>query len=327
MRVHIPNTAFLGNINNFLSYFDSSKPNKLEITANKKWISAHPLILAIIGALGRSVDSKNISCEPLVATSGHYLTRMGLFDFIGIDDPVIKDIKAHEPAGRMIPLRAIKDQNDLNEFLEELVPLLHLQAVPRHVKAIQHIFSELIRNVLEHARTEHGAVVCAQYFKKSNKIGIGIADTGIGLKKSITKSYKVKDDLHAIQLALTPGITGTTNKPGGSIENGGFGLFLIKSIAYVNGDYFNIISGDKMYKLLKRVKRENEGKIINLNSNPLEERYSTIDISPWQGVAVGVDISLSNTEEFDSLLTYIYRFYSKSVKEKKRRRYKKPKFI
>ncbi|MEA1929562.1 MAG: hypothetical protein U9M92_01575 [Patescibacteria group bacterium] len=43
-------------------------------------------------------------------------------------------------------------------------------------------------------------------------IRIGIADTGLGIKRTINKSYNAADDLEAIKLALVPGITGTTKK-------------------------------------------------------------------------------------------------------------------
>lgn len=324
MKIHITNSSFLGNINNFLSYFDSSEPNKLEITANKDWISIHPLPLCMIAALGRSVGKENIVCEPIVARSGHYLSVMGLFDFIGITDPVLKTTERHELSGRAIPLRAIKTNQELNEFLKDLVPLLHLKDKPQYVSSIQHIFSELIRNVLEHAKSEHGAVVCAQYFAKTNRIAIGIADLGIGLKKSLSESHKVRDDEHAVQLALTPGITGTTSRiGGGSLDNGGLGLFLIKSIAFVNEDFFNIISGEVMYKLLKRKER----KIIKLSADPFKDRHNKSKIPAWNGVAVGVDLCLTDTKEFKTLLSYIYTFYQKSMKETLKSKYKKPKFI
>jgi anti-sigma regulatory factor (Ser/Thr protein kinase) len=321
MKVHIPNSAFLGNINNFLSTLDMQDINTLEITTNPKWLSVHPAVISMIAALGKSVDPKKIICGEILASSGHYLERMGLFKFLGIK-PKIKTIKEHEPAGRLIPITQIKNSEDLDNFIKELVPLLHLDKEPNHAHAIQHIFSELIRNVLEHSRAGEGAIVCAQYFKKSNKIAIGVADAGVGLKESIRQSYPVTDDLSAIKLALTPGITGTTKKPGGTAQNAGFGLFLIKSIAYINSDFFTIISGDKMYKLLQRGKKN-----IVLEGNPFKDRHATMNISPWKGVVVGVDISLNQTEEFKALLDIIYRFYIGEVKSQKKQLYKKPKFI
>jgi len=321
MKIHIPNSSFLGNINNFLSTLDTIDDNSLSITTNPKWVSVHPLVVTMIAALGKKLPHNKIICSDITATSGHYLKRIGLFEFLGVN-PKVKQYVEHEPAGRLIPLTQIRNSEDLENFLRDLVPLLHLDRDPKHAHSIQHIFSELIRNVLEHARTDSGAIVCAQYFKKSDKIAIGVSDVGIGLKNSLSQSYDIKDSLQAIQYALTPGITGTTNRPGGTSQNAGFGLFLIKSIAYVNSDHFVIISGDKMYKLLRR----NEAH-IKLRGNPLDDKFSTMNISSWPGVAIGVDISLSKTKEFDTLLGLIYNFYSKEVGTQKKARYKKPKFI
>lgn len=324
MKVHIPNSAFLGNIDGtFLrgGTFDTTNNSKLEITADKRWFSVHPIVVAIIGALGKSVDPRNIACEQIIATSGHYLTVMELFNFIGIKDPVEKEIEKHELTGRVIPLTQIKDQKETQKFLQELVPPLHLK--PGHTEAVQYIFSELIRNVLEHASSPIGAIVCAQYFKKSNKISIGIADSGMGLRKSLQESHRVANDTKAINLALQPGITGTTAKIGGTTDNAGMGLFFIKTIAALNGNFFNVISGGTMYKLKKRGKKP-----MKMNIDPFDDRHSLKeDVPHWQGVAIGIDISLDQTKELHELLGTINKFYKQSLKDLKKRKFKKPKFL
>ena len=55
MKIHIPNSAFLGNIDPFFRNFEPSHPDTLEITANEKWISVHPAVLSMIAALGVSL--------------------------------------------------------------------------------------------------------------------------------------------------------------------------------------------------------------------------------------------------------------------------------
>ena len=52
MKIHLPNSAFLGNINAFLKNIDLSHPDILQITSNEKWISVHPVVLCIVAALG-----------------------------------------------------------------------------------------------------------------------------------------------------------------------------------------------------------------------------------------------------------------------------------
>ena len=282
-------------------------------------MSIHPMVLSMIAALGLQVDSSKIQCEKLEATSKHYLERMKLFDFLGVKSDIT--ITEHEAAGRFVPLTQIKDSASLTKFVTEVTPLLHLE--PKHAEPIRYIMSELIRNVLEHSLSKHGAIVSAQYYKKSNTIRIGIADTGIGIWKSMNESYNPKDDLESLRMALTPGITGTTRKEGGTERNAGAGLFFIKSIASVNSDFFVIYSGKAMYKLLKRT-----GKKIQLHADPLKDRHSKRnDLPGWHGTVVGIDLSLDTTQEFSLLLQLLNQTLKEAIKERKKARYKKPQFI
>lgn len=319
MRIHIPNSVWLGNIDPFLKGFAPTNPDELKITFNKKWMSIHPMVLAMIAALGIKTDPSKIECEKLEARSKHYLERMRLFNFLQVTSGIM--MTEHEPAGKFVPLTQIKDGAALTKFITEVTPLLHLE--PKNAEPIRYIMSELIRNVLEHSLSTYGAIVCAQYYKKSNTIRIGIADTGIGIWKSINQSYNPKNDLDAIRLALIPGITGTTKREGGTEQNAGAGLFFIKSIASVNSDFFVIYSGKAMYKLLKR-----KGKKIELHADPFEDNHSKKDDLPsWEGTAVGIDLSLDTTQEFSLLLKLLNETFNKAIKERKKARYKKPQFI
>jgi anti-sigma regulatory factor (Ser/Thr protein kinase) len=319
MRIHIPHSAFLGNIDPFLRGFDPSDMGKLDITANEKWIFVHPVVLSMVAALGLEAEGENISCPRIVARSGHYLERMGLFNFLGTASGMA--VAEHDASGRFVPISQIKTSDELTKFLTEMIPLLHLE--PRHAEPIKYIISELVRNVLEHADAKHGAIVCAQYHKKSNTIRIGIADTGVGIRKTISRSWQPNDDLDAIKLALTPGVTGTTKREGGTEYNAGAGLFFIKSIAHVNRNFFVIYSGTAMYKLLKR----EENRSIVLKANPDLDRHSEDNDYPaWKGTVTGIDISLDTTQQFTALLDLIRDVYGKVVRERKKARYKTPKF-
>lgn len=319
MKIHIPNSAFLGNIDPFFRGFDPSGPDELIITANEKWISVHPVVLAMLAALG-TAGRPAVRWERLEAKSAHYLQRMGLFALLNSDPGMT--ITEHEPAGRFIPLTQIYSADELTRFITDMVPLLHLD--PEPAQTIGYVVSELVRNVIEHADSPHGAFVCAQYYKKSNTIRLGIADTGRGIKKAIGQSYTVASDMEAIKLALWPGITGTTRREGGSEQNAGAGLFFIKSIAWVNRDFFVIYSGTAMYKLLRRPAGQ---KRLRLNPDPFKDRHSTDEhLPPWPGTIVGIDISLDQTEEFTRLLDALRGVYVDAVRERRQARYKKPRF-
>ncbi len=318
MKIHLPNSAFLGNIDPFLKSFNTRNSKELQITANKKWISVHPVVLSLVAALGLTVNK--IDLEKLEATSKHYLQRMNLFKFLGIRSKL--RITSHEPAGRFIPLTRIANSEELTKFITDMVPLLHLE--PKQAEPIRYVVSELVRNVLEHSQSKHGAILSAQYYKKSNTIRIGIADTGVGIKETINQAHTAETHLDAIRLALMPGITGTTHREGGTEYNAGAGLFFIKSIATVNRDFFMIYSGNAMYKLLK----SQQGKKIILHADPFKDRNSRGDDYPyWNGTVVGVDISLDATKEFSELLDLIRKTYLQTVRERKKERYRKARFI
>ncbi len=326
MKIHLPNSAFIGNIDSFLANIDMEQPDVLEITANKSWLSLHPVVLAMVAAMSLNVKTSQIKFENVEAKSGHYLVVMGLYDFLGIEAPQnIANVAKRESSGKYIPLRLIKNSEELSAFLEDMIPLLHLKDNPEQAKAVRYIMYEVVRNVFEHSDYKKGAIVCAQYFQKSNSFRIGIVDAGVGIKKSIDESYNTKDDLEAIGLALRPGITGTTLRKGGTENNAGAGLFFTKSIAYINRSFFMIYSGKALYKLLSRDPKK---PVTFLNADPFKDRYSRKDDLPyWQGTVVGVDMSLDNTGEFKTLLNLIGAVYAGGVKDKRRAQYKKARFI
>jgi len=321
VKIHLPNSAFLGNIDPFLRSFDPSNKNELTITSNNKWVSVHPMVVAIVASLGKGISTEKLKFEAFEARSKHYFERIGLFKFLGINSGI--SVTEHDPSGRFIPLTRINNSTQLTQFLTEMIPLLHLADNPKQAEPIRYIASELVRNVIEHSQAEDGAIVCAQYYKTSNTIRIGIVDGGVGVRKTITQSHLAQDDFEAIKLALTPGVTGTTRKEGGTELNAGAGLFFIKSIAHVNRDFFLLYSGKAMYKLLKRSLKEE----IFLQSDPLKDRHSKEKALPhWNGTAVGIDLCLDNTKEFSVLLDLIRNTYATSVRERRKEKYRKPKF-
>jgi anti-sigma regulatory factor (Ser/Thr protein kinase) len=320
MKIHLPNSAFLGNIDSFLRSIDTSNKDVLEVTFNEHWMSIHPVVLCMVYSLAVSLEKHGgkIKGEPLEAASKHYLERMGLLHVLHMETG---HVRTHESSGRFIPLTKITDSDQLGEFITEMVPLLH---APEQAEPIKYVISELVRNVFEHSNSSIGSVVCAQFFKKSKRISVGVVDVGIGITKSISRSHLVNTDKEAIGLALTPGVTGLTNNFGGTESNAGAGLFFIKSIAKINRDFFMLYSGSAMYKLLKT----SQTSPAKLYADPLQDRHSFVENLPfWQGTAVGIDISLERNQRFDSLLDLIRDVYRLDIKERKKEKFKQARFI
>jgi anti-sigma regulatory factor (Ser/Thr protein kinase) len=321
MRVHIPNSAYLGNIDPFLSSMNLEENDRLIISGNERWISVHPAILTMIAALSSTIEKTDVIVEDFEPRSLHYLNRMGLFEYLGV--LLRSEIIEHDPSGRFIPISRIRNSDELSRFITEMIPLLHLES--EFSEPIRFIISELVRNVIEHSRSETGAFVAAQLYKKSNRIGIGIADRGCGIRESISKSHFTRSDMDAIRLSMMPGITGETRREGGTEMNAGAGLFFIRSLALSSRDFFLLYSGDSMYKLLKRDLRK---KTLTFNADPFKDRNSRKDGLPfWKGTVVGFDISLDRTREFRNALKLIGSTYVNAVKERKKKKYRRPKFI
>lgn len=321
MKLYLSNSVWLGNFDAFLRSFDTSEPHKLEIATHNEWISVHPAVLTLIASLGLTVKPENIEIDDVVAKSGHYLERMGLFKLLRTKSPFT--IAEHEQAGRFIPLTVIKTPDEQTRFVTDMIPLLHLD--PSEADAIKYTIGELVRNVLEHSESPNGAIVAAQYYSKTKTIRLGICDTGVGIQRTISRSWPAQSDLDAIKLALTPGITGTTRREGGTDVNAGAGLFFIKSMAMVGRDYFMIYSGTGIYKLLRR--RPTKG-LPHLHADPDRDKHAErTDAPELKGTLVAIDISLEKTKEFTALLGVIRHAYSQAVKERRKARYKRPKFI
>jgi hypothetical protein len=123
-----------------------------------------------------------------------------------------------------------------------------------------------------------------------------------------------------------PGISGTTNREGGSEDNAGAGLFIVKTMSKMTRNYFAIYSGDSAHKLLKYDKRVKYAPRIY--ADPFSDRHNTYQHLPnFHGTLVGVDIALDETKEFNELMEAIKQSYSRAIRERKEKQYKEIKFV
>lgn len=234
---------------------------------------------------------------------------MGLFNYLGI--PGGKNITEHDESGRFIPITQIRHTIELKQAIINLIPLLHAPASV--ADPIKYVFSEMVRNVLEHAQSSIGAFVCAQYYRDSQRISIGIADSGIGVLGSMQRHHNVQTSEDALRLALQPGITGTTSRIGGNEFNAGAGLFFTKSIATLSRNYFMLYSGNSMFRLMKTRKRY----VPELNADPKRDPHAFVGAPSWPGTVVGIDLNIKQGVEFSKLLEEIRSAYFIDVKRRK----------
>lgn len=312
----------LMNFNYFLSQMSLENNGKLEIVITNNWLSVHPAALVIAAALATKVGKNNVTIGGIVGESGLYLDRMGLYDYSKTKSPY--NYKQHDESGRFIPIRQILTQDDQSKFVTDIIPLLHLD--PEKSQIIRYVIGELVRNALEHSQSKDGAFVAAQYRPKNNVLSFGVCDTGIGIKKSLDRFHFSENDLSAIKLALMPGVSGTTAGLNFTEDNGGAGLFIVKNLSKMTRNYFVLYSGDAAYKLLKYDKRVKG--LPRIKTDPFEDKHSAyVGLPRFSGTLVGVDIALDDTETFNTIMEVIKIGYSKSIRERKERKYKEVKFL
>lgn len=321
MKITFSNVDQLKSFNYFLRTNDLEDASRLEIEAMTKWMNIHPACISFAAALAAEVGKDRTQIAAASDRAAMYLDRMGLYEYAGNECPV--EYTQHEEAGRFIPVTRIKTEAEQSRFIADLHPILHL--TPEQAGTIKYVLGELIRNVIEHSWAKNGAFVTVQYVAAKQKLSIGICDTGIGLRASLERYHAPVDDMDAIRLALMPGVSGTTAREGGTGDNAGAGLYIVKSIVRMTRNYFVIYSGDSAYKLHKYDKRVKNGP--RLNENPFADKHGAYDGLPsFGGTLIGLDMTLADTEKFSAMLEKIKVSYSQAIRARKDRKYKEIKF-
>jgi anti-sigma regulatory factor (Ser/Thr protein kinase) len=321
--LYIPNSVALRNFDTIFknNAFDFSDKH-VSIRFHPRYVAMHPVGLAFYAAIGDHMRAHSIETDASISyqiKSIPYLQRMGLFGALGYGNPI--PTETHEETGRFIPLTKIGNSAELDAFLKQIDPILH--TTQNTSRVIKHVFSELLRNVLEHSGAQFGGNVCATYNRRRRKISIGISDAGMGIREGMQGYRRFADHLNAIFAALTPGISGTTTRIGGTPENAGAGLFFTKCIAQSTRNHFLIYSGDAYFKL----RATPSGRPINFVADPKADRATVKDGLPYfQGTLVGLDIHIEDAEAFNHLIDRIGDAYQLSVRQSKKDYYKRIRF-
>ena len=321
MRIFLPNSANLRNMENFIRKLDPSDTSRLEVAFHQKYVGVHPAVLSMTACAGAVVreNGGTIECTPPLIHTMRYLTRMKVFDHLGVEPP--EEVIEHEPSGRFIPVTRITTGEELDRFMIDITPLFHAQ--PEQAESVKYVVSELVRNALEHSGSHVGAFVCAQYYLKTDRVAIGVADAGVGIRESISRSYETRDSLEAILLALRPGITGMTKRLGGTDYNAGLGLFFSKCLACATRNFFVAYSGDGFFKLRTSPKTDE----TPLYVDPSDDKSTThTGLPSWQGTVVGIDISIPRSQTFRELMEIVNAVYRKDLRSKRKQSFRRPKF-
>lgn len=96
---------------------------------------------------------------------------------------------------------------------------------------------EIIRNVFEHSGATE-CYVCGQRWW-DGKVEIAVIDEGIGIAQSLRKSFELDNDIDALNMAIKPGVSSTSNihESENIYDNSGFGLYVLSQLASSFGWY------------------------------------------------------------------------------------------
>ncbi|MFQ3657317.1 MAG: hypothetical protein SNJ54_00060 [Anaerolineae bacterium] len=183
-----------------------------------------------------------------------YAAHMGFFDACGMN--VEKPYGDARGGQTYLPMTRVKDPgllhgSDIEKLSLSLAQQLTQQQDGALVKTLQYSFTEIIRNVAEHAQSPD-YWYCAQYWPSRGEAEIALIDSGRGLRASLRNNpiirEQVVDDRAAVKFALMPGISGAMwqGKPQRADDvwqNSGFGLYMNYRICAEGGNFF-IASGD-----------------------------------------------------------------------------------
>jgi len=101
---------------------------------------------------------------------------------------------------------------------------------------LAYCFTEVIRNVFEHAGVSRCTVMAQKY--ASRTVEIAIIDTGKGIASSLREAFPGVSHASALKLAVKPGISRTSSLgPEGNGINAGFGLYVLSELGRQHGEF------------------------------------------------------------------------------------------
>lgn len=238
----------------------------------------------------KEVKHKKISFDVIrTSVAGNFLFQCGFFELMGEENAALTESRED----RTVKLTRIKSSSEIPAFATSVMDILQIED-EELAGAVKYSLIELLRNVVQHSESVPGGVAMAQYYPGTGLVEVCVADTGIGLKQTISRAYpEIDTNLKALKLATLPHVSGTF---GPSIyssmgDNAGLGLFFIKQIASLSGGSFFLGSYDALMDIWGN--QEGEQKKI----------YKIARADGWPGTFAYLQLRRDTIAEFDGILT------------------------
>jgi anti-sigma regulatory factor (Ser/Thr protein kinase) len=200
-----------------------------------------------------------------------YLSHLGFFDYILMGEG--NAVGQASGSAAYLPITRIEkpDFNSSTQSVQEwydqimsvvrgLARVVSGTAVDTEENRLyNYALREIIRNVFEHSEATE-CYVCGQRWW-NGKVEIAVIDEGVGICESLKKSYHLDSDIDALNMAIKPGVSSTSNieLSKNVYDNSGFGLYVLSQLAssfgwYVLGSGTSRIVGYSQDKLEENLK-------------------------------------------------------------------------
>jgi hypothetical protein len=185
----------------------------------------------------------------------------------GLSNRAIGDATAN-PMAQLEPIVDRKTARRLADDAANAMEALAPPPSPSIVRMARFVFEELGVNIVDHSDRPDTGYGCAVVQPSARRLELAFADAGIGFRASLQRNAelegRIADDGEALQLAVTPHISGTSAPR----RNMGWGLKQLLEFSDLLGGDLWIASGSAML-----VRRTTAGQRANLIRS----------IPPWQG--------------------------------------------
>lgn len=170
-----------------------------------------------------------------------YLERVGFYKALGLPAPLPSGAR-HSADGRFCELIKVGDDEFTTENTKAVVDMLLPNAEKSQTLSLSHVVSELINNACQHSRAY--GWVAGQYFERNDTVEFAIADSGLGLRDSLTPNFNLATDSCAIMKAFEVGVTSNPPHPGQPKKrNRGVGLPTVRGLVKEAGGTLRVWTG------------------------------------------------------------------------------------
>ncbi|QIN36819.1 ATP-binding protein [Legionella longbeachae] len=261
-----------GGIKNWLT--ELSKINDNDCRSPGFWKPYH---LVTTGLTMKRVGAKNFT---LPEEFQSYAARMKLWESIDIEPPLI--VNSRNANGRFLPVHSFnRSYRDVISVGNKLAEVVIQTASLEYQDTINICLQELVNNFFDHANAEDNlpCLVAAQSWPKGGVVQIAIADSGIGIRNSLSKDDNLVEELkkgNACEISSRYGVSSKLNN-----GHSGYGLTLAKDLMKQANGRFILVSGNEIF----------------IASG--DDEKALISTNPWTGTLLvlewKMDVSLNST--------------------------------